>query len=187
MGLFWLAGNLRVSHGVKVVIDLKRGNKSDMCKASFIRRTISIKQLNADLRLLGVSALSLTMIILYRIVFGGSCRVTLVDTFGFLPQNFGRWWGPMNGTFSFYECRLNGGDTQKWLGHSTPTCWNQIDLNFFTLTGGGNAKTLLSHLLKPSCPLLPMTHLVKLSHHLIYINYLPRSCWTSITFLVLYR
>ena len=24
-------------------------------------------------------------------------RVTLVITFGFLPQNFGRWWGPMNG------------------------------------------------------------------------------------------
>ena len=43
-------------------------------------------------------------------------RVTLVDldnlvAFG-MPQNFGRWWGPMNGTLSFYEYRLSGGDTQ---------------------------------------------------------------------------
>ena len=43
---------------------------------------------------------------------GGSCRVTLVAAFGFLPPNFRRWWGPMNGTLSFCECRLNDGDTQ---------------------------------------------------------------------------
>ena len=186
MGLFWLAGNLRVSHGVKVVIDLKRGNKSDMCKASFIRRTISIKQLNADLRLLGVSTLSLTMIILYRIVIGGSCRVTLVDTFGFLPQNFGRWWGPMNGTFSFYECRLNGGDTQKWLGHSIPSCWNQIDLNFLHSQVVGMLKHCFHICSSPHAHYCPWP-ILWLSHHLIYINYPPRSCWTSITFLVLYR
>ena len=35
-------------------------------------------------------------------------RVTLVVAFGFLPQNFGRWRGPMNGTLSFYECRFSG-------------------------------------------------------------------------------
>ena len=26
--------------------------------------------------------------------------------------NYGRWWGPTNGTLSFYESRLSGGDTQ---------------------------------------------------------------------------
>ena len=30
--------------------------------------------------------------------------------FGFLPQKFGRWRGPTNGTFSFYEYRLRGED-----------------------------------------------------------------------------
>ena len=32
--------------------------------------------------------------------------------FGFLPQNFGRWWEPTDGTLSFYECRFSGGNTQ---------------------------------------------------------------------------
>ena len=39
--------------------------------------------------------------------------------FGFLPQNFGRWWGPTNGTFfhsikadSVVEIPLGGGDTK---------------------------------------------------------------------------
>ena len=32
--------------------------------------------------------------------------------FGFLPENFERWQGPMNGTLAIYECRLSGGDTQ---------------------------------------------------------------------------
>ena len=32
--------------------------------------------------------------------------------FRFLLENFGRWWEPTNGTLSFYECRLSGGDTQ---------------------------------------------------------------------------
>ena len=44
-------------------------------------------------------------------IIGGSCSVTLVVAFVFLPQIFGRWWGPVNGTLSFYECRLSGGDT----------------------------------------------------------------------------
>ena len=39
-------------------------------------------------------------------------RVTLVVAFGFLPQNFGKWWGPTNTTLSFYECRFSGGDPQ---------------------------------------------------------------------------
>ena len=33
--------------------------------------------------------------------------------FGFLPQNFGTWWGSVNGTLSFYECSLSAGDTQS--------------------------------------------------------------------------
>ena len=41
----------------------------------------------------------------------GSCRVTLVVAFGFWPKILGcggdLW---MNGTLSFYECRLSGGD-----------------------------------------------------------------------------
>ena len=41
------------------------------------------------------------------LIIGGS----LVIAFGYLPQNFGRWWGPMNGTFSFYEC---GGDAKTF-------------------------------------------------------------------------
>ena len=41
-------------------------------------------------------------------LIGGSCRVTLVVAFGFLLQNFGRWWSPKNGTLSFYECMSVG-------------------------------------------------------------------------------
>ena len=48
---------------------------------------------------------------LFNHIFGGSCRVILVAAFGFLPQHF-RWWGPTNGIFLLYECRLSGGDTQ---------------------------------------------------------------------------
>ena len=32
--------------------------------------------------------------------------------FGFLAKLFGRSQGPTNGTWSFYECRLSGGDTK---------------------------------------------------------------------------
>ena len=34
--------------------------------------------------------------------------------FGFLYQNFGGWWEPMNDTLSFYECRVSSGDTMRW-------------------------------------------------------------------------
>ena len=39
--------------------------------------------------------------------------VTLVFGFAFLLQNVGRCWRHTNGTLSFYECRLSGGDTQR--------------------------------------------------------------------------
>ena len=45
-------------------------------------------------------------------LIGGSCGVTLVIAFGFLPQNFRRWQGPMHCILSFYEWRLSGGVTQ---------------------------------------------------------------------------
>ena len=32
--------------------------------------------------------------------------------FGFLSQNFGRWWGLTSAILSFYDCRLIGGNTQ---------------------------------------------------------------------------
>ena len=45
----------------------------------------------------------------------------------------GRWQGPENGTLLFYECRLSGGDTQRWREYLNPTYCNQICLNFFAL------------------------------------------------------
>ena len=50
--------------------------------------------------------------------------------FGFLPQTSGKYWGPMNGTLSFYEARFSGGDTERSWGHANPTCCNRIHLNF---------------------------------------------------------
>ena len=47
-------------------------------------------------------------------------RITLVVAFGFLPKNFGRWWGSMNDTFALYECSLSSVDNQSWWGHSNP-------------------------------------------------------------------
>ena len=32
--------------------------------------------------------------------------------FGFLPQNFGGWEGPINAILSFFYCTLSGGDIQ---------------------------------------------------------------------------
>ena len=57
--------------------------------------------------------------------------VTVVVAFIFLPQNYGRWQGPMICTLSFYECRLSRGDTQRCWGYSNRTCCNPICLNFF--------------------------------------------------------
>ena len=67
--------------------------------------------------------------------------VALMVAFDFWPQNFGRGWGPMNVTLSFYECRLSGGETQRWWGHSNPTYCNQICLTFIAVTGSEADKT----------------------------------------------
>ena len=37
----------------------------------------------------------------------------------------------MNGTLTFHESRFSGRDTMKWLGHSNPTLYKIICLNFF--------------------------------------------------------
>ena len=77
--------------------------------------------------------------------------------FGFLPQNFGRWWGRINGTLSFYEFRLNGGDTQmlpvaivfvlNFLHSETVVMLKHLltPVSTLTLRGGRDNKTLFLH------------------------------------------
>ena len=62
---------------------------------------------------------------------------------GFLPQNFGRWYGPMNGTLLFYESGFSVGDTMRWWGHASPTVCKRICLNFLHLQAVGTKKKLL--------------------------------------------
>ena len=56
-------------------------------------------------------------------------RVTLVAAFGFLPKKIWEGGEVVNGTLPFYECRVSGGDIQRWWRHSNPACCNQIHLN----------------------------------------------------------
>ena len=42
------------------------------------------------------------------------------------------------------DCRLGGGDNQRWWGHSYPTCFNRKKKSTFALTNSEDAKT--SHL-----------------------------------------
>ena len=72
--------------------------------------------------------------------------------FDFLPENFEGWWALTNGTLPFSECRLSGEDTQRWLGHSNPTCCNQIRLNLLHLEVVGMAKHLVCTHLHPNEP-----------------------------------
>ena len=62
--------------------------------------------------------------------------VTLVVAFGFLPQNFGRWWETSNGILSFYECRFSGVGTFK------PSLTYAKGFELVASTGGEDAKTL---------------------------------------------
>ena len=50
----------------------------------------------------------------------------------------------MNVILSLHDCRLSSGDTQRWWGCSNFTCCYQ-KIEFFALTGGGDAKTSPSH------------------------------------------
>ena len=86
--------------------------------------------------------------------------VALMVDFEFWPQNFGRGWGPMNVILSFYECRLSGGGTQRWCGHSNPTYCNQICLNFFAVKGSEDDKTSAHTCLYPARAHLCRSHLV---------------------------
>ena len=70
-------------------------------------------------------------------VFGVS-ESHLVVAFGILPQNFGRWTGPMSAILSLYYCRMSGRDTQ-----TLPAVIKKFELS--TLTDGGNTKISHSH------------------------------------------
>ena len=67
--------------------------------------------------------------------------------FGYLLQTFERWWGLMNGTLSFYECRFSGGETMSWWGQST-LCKGCLNfLHSHAKTSGAN------HLVKLTLPI----------------------------------
>ena len=86
---------------------------------------------------------------------GGSCTVTSVVAFSLLPHNFERWLGRIDGTLSFFEYRLRGGDTQ--------TLYAVIkSFQLFALWCSGNTKTSL------------LCHLVQLSQHLTCLG---REMW----------
>ena len=74
--------------------------------------------------------------------------VTFVDVFGFLPQNFGRWWRPTNDGLRQNECSLSGGNTPSLL---------------FALSGGGDTKNVGSSLCTYALALIPTSHFVKCS------------------------
>ena len=94
--------------------------------------------------------------------------VTLLFAFWLLPQNYGRWQGPTNGTLSFYWCRLSGGGTQ-----TLPAV-----INYFKRFASGDAKT------SSSCPLAPPCENFKkfncsLYQHTFDKTILPRICCNS--------
>ena len=67
-------------------------------------------------------------------------RVTLAVPFFFLPQNFERWQGVINGTLSFYECKFSGGDSMMLWEHSNPSLCARICLNSLFLQVEGMHK-----------------------------------------------
>ena len=70
-------------------------------------------------------------------------RVTLVVASSYLLQNFGRWQGPTNVILLLSDCRLSGGDNQRW-GNLKPTCCNQ-KIELFALNRGRDARTFRLH------------------------------------------
>ena len=60
--------------------------------------------------------------------------------FGFLPRNCGRWWGPMNGTLSFYECRFSGGCHEVVVTLKRYLMQKNL-FELFALRGSGDTKT----------------------------------------------
>ena len=57
--------------------------------------------------------------------------------FWLLSLMFWKWDEPMNGTLPLYECRLRGGHTRGWWGHSNPTCCNLIIFSILQSQAGG--------------------------------------------------
>ena len=97
-----------------------------------------------------------------ELVVGGSCRVTLVVDFSFLHPKIERWWGPSNDTFSFNEYPLSDENTQMWWVYSTPTCCDQMCLNFLHSRVVGRLKHLRgTH--------VPKSHLVRLSQYFSFV------------------
>ena len=83
----------------------------------------------------------------------------------------------MNGILSLCDCRLSCGGSQRWWGHSNPTCCNQTNLNFFALTGGGSQKHLAHAPVPAHIPCAPShylapSYLVKLSLFLEMVGFL---------------
>ena len=64
----------------------------------------------------------------------------LSGCFGFVPQHFGMWRGPMNGTLSFYECGFSGGDTQN------STICKRISSKFLHSQAAGMQKLQVWHI-----------------------------------------
>ena len=55
------------------------------------------------------------------VVLWSLVTVNLVVAFGFLPQNFGRWWSLRIIVLLTNKCSLSGGDNDRSWGHSPPT------------------------------------------------------------------
>ena len=70
-------------------------------------------------------------------------RVTLVIAFGLSPKILGGD-GDLQMLFHQYDCRLSGGDTERWWGHKAlPAVIEKIWT--FSIAGGGDTKTSRLH------------------------------------------
>ena len=93
----------------------------------------------------------------------------------FLSQNFGRWQGPPNGIWVVCDYSLSSYCTQRWWGHSNPTCCNQICLNLLLSEEVGAKKHLPYTRSKCLCP----THIWNLAgFHCLELK-LWLELWTS--------
>ena len=93
-------------------------------------------------------------------------RVTLVVTFGFLPQNFGGWLGPTNLSFVILQMQVQCWGYHEVVGQLKPYHMLKNLFEFIALKDNGDGKTLGTNcvpLLVLMLALLPTSHLVKLS------------------------
>ena len=61
--------------------------------------------------------------VLNRDVIGDS-ESHLSGCLSFFSTFFGRWLGSTNAILPVYDYELSGGDSERWWGHSNPTCCN---------------------------------------------------------------